>query len=104
MSLAYNYGEGVSSHKFTEHHINLTTITTVTHLNIFPTTTRRTQKRKTGELTVKRGVCMKSNNQRKGPINKTKWVEPKYVSTPPEVYSQQCGPIGAQDETAKNFI
>ena len=35
----------------------------------FPTTTRRTQKRKTGELiTVRRGVCMKSDNQRKGRV------------------------------------
>ena len=55
--------------------------TAVSPLNIFPTTTR-TQKRKTGELTIRRGVCMKSNNQQKGLEKKTKWVEPKYTSTP----------------------
>ena len=48
----------------------------------FLTTTHRTQKRKTGELTVRRGVCMKSDNQRKGLVKETKWEEPKYIFSP----------------------
>ena len=43
----------------------------------FPTTSRRTQKIKTGDLTTMRGVCVKSDNQRKGPAGSMDHSEPK---------------------------
>ena len=60
--------------------------TAVCPLNIFPTTTQIAQKRKTGELTVRSGVCMMCDNQRKGIVKKIKCLEPKYTFPLPQKY------------------